>query len=97
MSWLFTVSASWGSGTMCSQPERKLIPVKMTAKQLAITTSTRRALRLSGGLKAATPSAMASVPVRPTAPEAKARSTSSRLRACTPSAASRAASLEGGT
>jgi hypothetical protein len=41
--------------------------------------STLRAFRTSGGLKAWTPSATASIPVSATAPEAKARRTRNRL------------------
>ena len=52
------------------------MPVNITANIDTITASTRRALRHSTGLKAATLSLMASIPVSAAHPELKARSSS---------------------
>ena len=48
VSWLMTVSTSRGSGTMCSQLARKLMPRKRTAKSKAIQLRVMRALLFSG-------------------------------------------------
>ena len=53
---------------------RNVIPMNSVPRITAIAISVRPAFRDSGGSKAGTPVAMASVPVRATAPEAKARS-----------------------
>ena len=50
------------------------MPMNRIARITAIAISVRAAFRDSGGLKAGTPVAIASVPVRATAPDAKARS-----------------------
>ena len=58
------------------------MPTKSVPRMTDITARVVAALRASGGLKAGTPVAMASVPVRPTEPAEKARtasSTSARL------------------
>ena len=51
----------------------KLMPRKSTAKMPAAQRSVMRAFRHSGGLKAGTPSEIASTPVSAAAPELKAR------------------------
>ena len=53
------------------------------ARITAIATRVAAAFLASGGLNAGTPVAIASVPVRATAPAANARSRSSTLTACT--------------
>ena len=50
------------------------MPTNSTPRTTAITMSVVAALRASGGLKAGTPVAIASVPVRATAPDENARS-----------------------
>ncbi len=55
------------------------MPMKSTASSTAMTASVVAAFFDSGGWKAGTPVAMASVPVRATAPEANARIASSRM------------------
>ena len=60
-------------GTMPKPLARNVMPTKRTASRTAMTASVVAAFRGSGGLNAGTPVAMASVPVRATAPEAKER------------------------
>ena len=72
-----TVASSLG--TMAKPLARKVMPMKSTASSTAITASVVAAFLDSGGSKAGTPVAMASVPVSATAPEAKARAASSRM------------------
>ena len=55
------------------------MPMKSTASSTAMTASVVAAFFDSGGSNEGTPVAMASVPVRATAPEAKARIASSRM------------------
>ena len=61
------------------------MPMNRIARITAIAISVRAAFFDSGGLKAGTPVAIASVPVRATAPDAKARS---RIRIVTLAAVS---------
>ena len=61
---------------------RKVMPRNREPRINAITVNVVRALTASGGLKAGTPSDMASVPVRAVEPEEKARSTRSKLKPC---------------
>ena len=68
-----TVFSSDGSGTMPIVLAMKLMPRNRAAKIPAAQTSVMRALRHSGGLKAGTPSEIASTPVRAAAPELNAR------------------------
>jgi hypothetical protein len=60
-----------------------VIPRKSTIMIPPSMASTARAFRTSGDLNAGTPSATASMPVRATAPEAKARSTRKAVSALT--------------
>ena len=64
---------------------RYVIPRNSVAKMLPIQTSVMTAFRDSGGLKFGTPLAIASLPVRPTEPEANARRTSSAVSGSMPS------------
>ncbi len=70
---------SWpsGVGTTPKPDATNVMPTKRMARSPAMTINVRPALRDSGGWKAGTPVAMASVPVSATAPEAKARTTRS--------------------
>jgi hypothetical protein len=76
---LFTLSTSSGSGTIPNVWDSTLIPRKIVANRAPITTSVIWALRASGGLNAGTPLETASVPVRATEPDAKARKINNRL------------------
>ncbi len=55
------------------------MPMNSTANSTAMMASVEAAFFASGGSKAGTPVAMASVPVSATAPDAKARIASSRM------------------
>ena len=61
---------------------RNVIPTNRTARMPAIAMSVVAAFFDSGGLKAGTPVAIASVPVRATAPDANARSRMRTPTAC---------------
>src|SRR2546426_649085 len=67
---LFTVSISLASGCMPIRVARNVKPRKIVAKIEPIRTSVMTAFRVSGGRKLGTPFATASLPVRPTDPDA---------------------------
>ena len=91
MIWLMTVSCSVGSGITPSWPARKLMPRKIVPKKAPIMISTAPAGRHSGGLNAGTPFETASVPVKATDPDAKARRMRSNPRPWVASCAAHAA------
>ena len=74
--WDSTDSPLW-AGTAPVTSARKLMPRYITASRIATTAIVDCALRHSGGLKAGTPLATASVPVMAEQPSAKARASSS--------------------
>ena len=65
----------------------KLMPRNSVAKIAAAQTRVMRAFLHSGGLKAGTPSEIASTPVRAAAPELKARRIRKIVSACGPPSA----------
>ena len=83
---LFTVSISLWSGWIPIRVARYVTPRKIVAKIVPMRTSVITAFRVSGRRKLGTPFATASLPVRPTDPEANARRTSRIESAAVPSA-----------
>ena len=79
-----TVCSSCGSGMIPMLLAMKLIPRKRAAKMAAAHTSVIRAFRHSGGLKAGTPSEIASTPVSAAAPELNARAMRKMLSTSAP-------------
>ena len=71
--WAMTVVLGSSIGMMWKLVARNVMPMNRTARIEAITISVRAALRASGGLNAGTPVAIASVPVRATAPGERAQ------------------------
>ncbi len=67
---------------------RAVVPRNKVIMMTPRTASTVRAFLTSGGLKAVTPSATASIPVSATAPEAKARRTRNAVSGTSASAGS---------
>ena len=82
-----TVWTSFGSGRTRIWLARKLIPRKRLPKMITCVIRVARAFFHSGFLNAGTPSDTASTPVKPAAPELKARSTRKSDRPPTPAAA----------
>src|SRR5207244_9049330 len=69
---LFTVSISLWSGWIPMRVTRKVRPMKIVAKIVPMSTRVITAFRVSGLRKLGTPFAIASLPVRPTEPDASA-------------------------
>src|SRR5258706_8713299 len=82
---LFTVSASLRSGEMPIVVARYVIARKIVAKIVPMSTRVLIAFVVSGRRKLGTPLATASLPVRPTEPEANARRTSRSVSGAVPS------------
>src|SRR2546428_12293144 len=72
---LFRVSVSLWSGWIPMRVTRKVRPMKIVAKIVPMSTRVITAFRVSGLRKLGTPFAIASLPVKPTEPDANARST----------------------